>query len=285
MKNILLCCLAILISTIVPAQYFYNDLVGSAETMRLMKAYRDNKVRTVSATGYDRNNVKATDFIEFHEVKDNGMTLKITNRDATSHSVTHHRFNAGGRLVTTVDSTGIQLNTLSYEYDSNGRITRIENKSTNPSDEFNITEVHSWIYKTDGRPEKMWRILSGTNYVKPDSIEIRFVPDDMGNTGDEVTFRNNRETGRVYYYYDDKGRMTDIVRFNTKLNRLLPDVMFEYDDKDRVIQKITTTSDRVTAYLIWRFVFDSRGLKTKEALFDNNKQLTGKIDYAYTFGY
>ena len=285
MKNILLCSFAILVSTIVPAQYFYNDLVGSAETMRLMKAYRDNKVRTVSATGYDGNNVKATDYIEFHEVKDNGMTLKITNRDANSHSVTHHRFNQEGKLITTVDSTAIQLNTLSYDYDANGRITRIENKSTNPSDEFNITEMHSWIYKADGKPEKMWRILSGSNYPKPDSLEIRFIPDDMGNTGDEVTYRNNKETGRVYYYYDDKARLTDIVRFNTKMNRLLPDVMFEYDDKDRVIQKITTTSDRITAYLIWRFVFDSRGLKTKEALFDNNKQLTGKIDYSYTFGY
>jgi hypothetical protein len=177
------------------------------------------------------------------------------------------------------------VNTLSYQYDAGGKITRIENKSTNPAEEFNITEVHAWTYGPSGRPEKMWRILTGSGYPSPDTLEIRFIADDAGNTGDEVSYRRNRETGRIYYYYDDQGRLTDIVRFNTKLNKLLPDVMFEYDDSDRVIQKITTTSDRITAYLIWRYVFDSRGLKTKEALFDNNKQITGKIDYSYTFGY
>jgi hypothetical protein len=78
--------------------------------------------------------------------------------------------------------------------------------------------------------------------------------------------------------------VTDIVRFNLKAKRLLPDVMFEYDDKDRVIQKITTTSSVNLGYLIWRYIFDDKGLKSKEALFNDDKQLTGKIEYSYTFG-
>jgi hypothetical protein len=88
----------------------------------------------------------------------------------------------------------------------------------------------------------------------------------------------------IYYYYDDRKRVTDIVRFNLKAKRLLPDVMFEYDDKDRVIQKITTTSSVNLGYLIWRYIFDDKGLKSKEALFNDDKQLTGKIEYSYTFG-
>jgi hypothetical protein len=59
--------------------------------------------------------------------------------------------------------------------------------------------------------------------------------------------------------------------------------MFEYDDSDRVIQKITTTSSRTLGYLIWRYIFDEKGLKTKEALFNDDKELTGKIEYTYTF--
>jgi hypothetical protein len=36
-------------------------------------------------------------------------------------------------------------------------------------------------------------------------------------------------------------------------------------------------------YLIWRYIFDDKGLKTKEALFNKDKELTGKIDYVYTY--
>ena len=92
------------------------------------------------------------------------------------------------------------------------------------------------------------------------------------------------ETGYLYYYYDDKNRLSDIVRYNTKLKKLLPDLMFEYDDNDRVIQKITTISNlTMGGYLIWRYIFDDKGLKTKEALFNKDKELTGKIDYVYTY--
>lgn len=284
MKNTLLCFAAIFLSFVLQAQYYFNDLIGARETARLMKTYRDNKVRTVSAAGYDANNVKATDFLEFHEVKDNGTTLKITNRNSSSHSVVQHRFDNTGRLITTTDSTGLQRSTIRYHYDPQGQISKIENTTVDNSNEFNLTEIHHWTYNADGKPEKMWRVLSGTDNPKPDSLEIRFISDDMGNTGDEITYRKSVETGRIYYYYDDKGRITDIVRFNAKMKKLLPDVMFEYDDNDRIIQKITTTSSLTLGYFIWRYLFDQTGLKTKEALFNNDKQLTGKIEYSYTYG-
>ncbi len=284
MKNTILCCTILFLSSSLQAQYYFNDLIGASETARLMKTYLDNRVRTVSATGFDANNVKATDFLEFHEVKDNGTTLKITNRAANSHSVVHHRFDHTGKLVSTTDSTGTQMSTIRYHYDPSGRISRLENTTVDKANEFNLTETHIWSYTAEGKPERMWRILVGSDNPQPDSLEVRFIADDMGNTGDEVTYRRSVETGRLYYYYDDKKRITDIVRYNAKLKKLIPDVLFEYDDNDRIIQKITTVSSQMMGYFIWRYLFDQKGLKTKEALFNNDKQLTGKIDYAYTFG-
>ena len=61
----------------------------------------------------------------------------------------------------------------------------------------------------------------------------------------------------------------------------LPDFLFEYDDSDRVIQKITTTSGKKIGYFIWRYVFNEKGLKTKEALFNKDKELQARIDYTY----
>ena len=129
-----------------------------------------------------------------------------------------------------------------------------------------------------GNPSKMWRIIN-----EKDSLEIRFFPDEDGLVGDEKTFRKGVETAAIYYYHDDNKRLTDIVRYNSKLKKLLPDMMFEYDEQDRVIQKITTTPSIKVSYLIWRYIYNEKGLKTKEALFNDEKQLTGKIEYNYTF--
>ncbi len=283
MKNILLPCF-ILLTFNGYAQYYYNDIIGTQETTRQMKSYVANKVRTVAATGYDQNNVRATDFAEFQEVKENGTALKITSRTITSQTVFYNRFDSQGRLVSITDSSNAQHSVTTYQYDAGGRITQVQNNIKDSANDFNQTETHQWIYTAEGKPSKMWRIISSSENPRPDSLEIRFVPDDKGNTGDEKTYRRGVETATLFYYYDDKGRLTDIVRFNNKLKRLLPDVLFEYDDNDRVIQKITTTSSLTVGYLIWRYLFDSKGLKTKEALFNNDKQLTGKIEYSYTFG-
>ena len=117
-----------------------------------------------------------------------------------------------------------------------------------------------------------------------DTTRVLFILDEQGNVGEEKVTRSNLPASTVYYYYDSRNRLTDIVRYNTKAKKLLPDMLFEYDEKDRVIQKITTTSNLTLGYLIWRYIFDEKGLKTKEALFNDDKQLTGKIEYSYTFG-
>jgi YD repeat-containing protein len=277
--KILLLPLSLFCSFALQAQYYYNDIIGTQETNRQMKTFLANKVKMVSAAGYTPQGSKATDFAEVQEVKENGTALKVTTNADLNHTVFYNRFDAQNRLISITDSSlGIQ-STTTYEYDASGRITRVQNTIKDTATDFNQAELHKWVYSTDGNVQKMWRIINGN-----DSLEIRFNPDENGNTGDERTLRRGIESDVVYYYYDDKKRLTDIVRYNTRLKKLIPDIMFEYDDNDRVIQKITTTSSLHIGYLIWRYIFDEKGLKTKEALFNNDKELTGKIEYSYTFG-
>ena len=63
----------------------------------------------------------------------------------------------------------------------------------------------------------------------------------------------------------------------------MPETLFEYDENNRVIQKMNVISSNRPDYLIWRYIFNEKGLKTKEALFNKQKELTGKIEYTYTF--
>ncbi|HEX7904662.1 MAG TPA: hypothetical protein VF487_12340 [Chitinophagaceae bacterium] len=261
------------------AQYYYNDIIGTAEITERMKMYTANKVQSVTVTGFDQQGMKSTDFNEWQEVKENGKALKITTRNGLTKTILYYRFDAAGRLASLIDSSlGVQ-SVATYKYDATGKLIRIENVMQDTATEFNETEIHQWNYNAAGKPEKLWRILNAK-----DSTEIRFMPDEKGNVADEQVYKRGKGSDPVYYYYDDNNRLTDIVRFNKMANRLLPDIMFEYDDSNRVIQKITTLSSRNLGYLIWRYVYNDKGLKTKEALFDKDKQLTGKIDYQYSFG-
>jgi YD repeat-containing protein len=284
MKTILSALGFLLASTSLHAQYYYNDIIGTQETNRQMKAYLSNKIRTMSATGSDRNGTKATDFSEFHEVRENGKALKATSIINLNRAIIYSRFDDQGRVISMADSSTNIISVTTYEYDAAGRVSRVQNTVKDSANDFNQVETHQWYYNGAGKAERMWRIIttSGTN-TSVDSMEVRMVADEDGNPGEEHTYKRGIETGYLYYYYDDKNRLTDIVRYNTKLQKLLPDLMFEYDDNDRVIQKITTTSSNMVGYLIWRYIYNDKGLKTKEALFNRDKELTGKIDYTYTY--
>jgi len=257
------------------SQYYYKDVVAAADISRLMKTYMGNNITKITAKGITPEGSSPSEFSEVSEV--NGTTLKVTTNNNKAISTLKFSFNDRGLLISSVDSAINVKSTSTYSYDANGKIISISNSATDADStgDFSQTEVHQYIYK-DGKLDKMWRIIN-----KKDSLEVRFVTDEKGNVIEERNFKRGVLADPVYYYYDDRNRLTDIVRFNYKANRLLPDYLFEYDENDRVIQKITTTSGKNLGYLTWRYLFDEKGLKTKEALFNKDKQLQGRIDYSY----
>jgi hypothetical protein len=257
------------------SQYYYKDLVAAADITRLMKTYSANNIKKITAKGITPEGGASSDFSEVGEIS--GTALKVTTNNNKAIATLKYNFNDRGQLISSVDSAINVKSTSIYTYDANGKIISISNSATDAdsSGDFSQTEVHQYIYK-DGKLDKMWRIIN-----KTDSLEVRFVTDEHGNVIEERNFRRGVLADPIYYYYDDRNRLTDIVRFNYKANRLLPDYLFEYDDNDRMIQKITTTSGKNLGYLTWRYLFDEKGLKTKEALFNKDKQLQGRIDYSY----
>lgn len=285
MKKILAPAFLFLITSTVSAQYYYSDITGSRETAEMMKQYNLNKVRTVTATGEDANKVRASNYSEFQEVKDNGRTLRKTVIREFNRTVTIYTFDAQGRVAQIADSSADLQGKATYEYDASGRISSIREAQNDSASEFGQTEIHRWSYNANGQPSGMWRTINNG-----DSLEIKFTYDEQGNPGEEIHLRRGVEVNRIYYYYDEKNRITDVVRYNKKVKKLIPDIMLSYDESDRVIQKLTIApSDNYgrvvwVGYFIWRYIFNTQGLKTDEALFDNDKQLTGRIRYSYTFG-
>jgi len=279
MKNILGSFFLLMSSATLHAQYYYKDLIGTREINQTIRLYLSNKVLSAEATGFDGDGVKNSDFSETHNFFADKNLLKIATRNKTDIINEYYRFDGKGLLTNKSDTSSSLVSTTTYSYDEKNNPALIKNMVTDTGDSIYVNEVHQWFYNDQGKPLRMLRILSNN-----DTTEVRFTLDEKGNVTEELPFVKKVSGEKTYYYYDDKNRMTDIVRFNTKARRLLPDYMFEYTEKNQVSQKITTLSMMDLGYLIWRYVYDDKGLKTKEASFNKDKVMTGKIEYSYQFG-
>jgi hypothetical protein len=269
----------LLVPTLLQAQYYYNDIIGTQEMGNRIKAFKEARVQSVVTNGYDSRGSKTTDFNEWRDLQYDKNTLKVTTRNGQSVGRTYYQFDAAVKLVSVRDSsTGIESVT-NYYYDVNGNLNNVKTEVADSLKDFTETEIRRWIYNTNGKPEQMWRIINGK-----DSIQYNFKTDEAGNVIEESLMRRKLPIDVVYYYYTDKNQMSDIVRYNKRVKKLLPDIMFEYDDRGRISQKITTLSTSgVPNYLIWRYIYNDKGLKAREALFNKQKELTGRMEYVYTF--
>lgn len=277
MKNVLLA-IALLSNFTSFCQYYYNDVMDARIISERMENYITQKIKTITATGYDARGAKTTDFNEWQEIDSEKKILKISTRNDKLVTRQYYQFDDKNRLTGITDSSGYIKSTTVYSYDNNGNINLVKTSMKDSLQDFTETIEHQYQYNPGGKPEKLWRIINNK-----DSSEYHFTLDEEGNVADEQLYRRGVGIDPIYYYYDDKNRLTDIVRYNKKAKKLLPTIMFEYDEAGRIIQKMTILSTNNPDYLIWRYIFNEKGLKTKEALFNKQKELTGRIEYTYTF--
>lgn len=277
MKQFLLGCL-LFSGVSVSAQYYYKDVIGTNETAATMKLYQQHKVNRVVLNSYDEDGTKSDAFYVEQTFSPVTNTLRtITRSGVTLESVLTTYLNTNGQVAKTVDSSTALVSTSIYSYNNEGLLTNVQQSSIDTSNNFSQFEEHQWQYE-NGKVSRLLRIKN-----KKDTAIVQFKLDEAGNVSEEQSIRNGISSEPVYYYYDDQNRLTDIVRYNNKARKLLPEYMFEYSASNQVIQKITVPSNN-SDYLIWRFQYDSKGLKIKEAIYNKQKQLNGKIEYIYSFG-
>lgn len=276
MKNSLVI-FALLCGFLTRAQHYYNDITGARDLSQRWATFTGQLVRSVTATGYDNRGVKSTDFNEWQEINRDNRTLKVITRNGLQMGRQTFQFDESGRLTGISDTSGDIRSKTVYSYE-NDRIISIITNTRDSLNDFSQTIAHHYLYNTNGQPQRLWRVVNGN-----DSTEYRFTVDAEGRVTDERLYRRGLPMDLIYYYYDQQGRLTDIVRYDKRTKKLLPTTLFEYDDSGRLIQKMSVLSTNRPDYVIWRYVFNEKGLKTKEALFNKQKELTGRIDYAYTF--
>jgi YD repeat-containing protein len=200
----------------------------------------------------------------------------VTRTDDGNTSILVSYIDANGNVIKTIDSSGAVVSQTTYNYNSKGQLQSLITASAD-SNSTNESEQHIWEYQNN-KPVRMLRIKN-----KLDTTFVNFKQDDKGNISEETETRRGVTSQPVYYYYNANSQLTDIVRYSNRAKRLLPEYMFEYSSTGQVIQKITVPENS-TEYLIWRYQFDTRGLKIKEVIYNKQKQVTGKVEYQYSFG-
>ena len=259
------------------AQYYYKDIIGTRESADLITSYRNNKVRTVVLNSYTINNTPIDNFSIQQEYLASQQALRtVTKSEYAGISFLTSFIDANGRVVKTLDSANGFVNTTIYNYNPNGNLIAVLFSAGDTLTAVK-TDDHLWQYDAQNRVRQMLRIKN-----KKDTAIVSFKLDEQGNVVEEQERRRAITDEPYYYYYDANNRLTDIVRFNKKASRLLPEQMFEYSASNQVIQRINVPQNS-DDYLIWRFAYDNRGLKTKEVIFNKQREQTGKVEYVYTF--
>jgi hypothetical protein len=258
-------------------QHYYNDLVATREQMKKRAVWLQQKVRSVRFNSLDGNNQPIEGFKCEQNVKNNFTEIITeTTTSLAGTSVNTATFNTAGQLIKTVDTADGNKTEITYAYDANNHITNIVSTSYSPGNYIN-KEQHRWSYDANGKPVRMEKIKNNS-----DTTHITILPDEKGNPGEEKSIRQGQALPTVYYYYDDKDRLTDIVRYNNRAKRLLPDYIFEYDNQDRLASMLVTI-EGTGDYQKWHYTYDEKGLKVLDAVFSKSKALIGKIEYKYQF--
>ncbi len=260
------------------AQYYYRDLELSKQNQLQQQLYRKNKVGQLTLKSFESNGAPTERFVcEQGFNKNYSVSRTFTNGELTGPSSLTAYYNGKGQLYRSVDSSRESMSTYEYQYDSLGRLSLVSSSSLAYGDKSKVIETHQWIYGMNSCPEKMLRIKNGT-----DTTEVRLSCDEKGNVTEEESLSKNGSAEKIYYYYDSLNRLTDVVRYNPRIKKLIPDYLFEYNENNQLTQMISVQQGS-SDYLTWKYGYGENGLKAGELCYDKQKQLLGKITYEYEY--
>lgn len=267
--------LAIVLPFSAHSQFYYKDVLSTASVAEQMQRYKAAKIKKAILRSFESTGEPVRDFICVQEITPSYNSIKTkTQTVQTGQSVLLSQFNFKGQLVRSSDSSNTALNISLYTYDAGGQLQSIETSSQAYAYQTRATEKHQWFYK-EGKPERMLNIKNNS-----DTTEVKFVLDEKGNIAEEEWYKKGKLQEKYYYYYNEAKQLTDIVRYNEKARRLLPDYVFEYTPAGLLQQTIAVQTGS-SNYLIWNYEYNEKGLKTKESCYSKQKQLLGYITYSY----
>ncbi len=271
--------LAILIISLAAAkgecQFYYSDIILNKIANTNYVTLKNNKVKKVSISNGSKGAEEQEGLRVFETFSDNwGMLKTETNLQSgiSTFSTTYYK----NDKVWQKWDDGKNVNSLvRYTYDESGKLLSIISSSIDTTVLDGFFESHIFNYDNKGSLTKMYKLKNET-----DTTTIVFLKDEQGNIAEERWQRKGKTFENYYYYYNEKNQLTDIVKFNLKAQKMLPEFLFEYDEKGNV-NKMTQIPFGNSSYFVWHYVFDDKGLKLGEFCYSKKGDLLGKVEYNY----
>ncbi len=258
----------------VNAQYFYKDILAAKQAGDKMQSYKNNKVREVKISSFELDGRESDGFQCNQEINKNyNETQLFTRTNFTPASLLTSFYDDNGRLYSTVDSSAISVTRVAYKYNKDNNLESVSTTATSSDDDFvtDLSEQHLYAYDEAGKVEKMTKVQN-----LRDSSFFIFGTDEKGN----AIIEKDLQTGhKYYYYYDDKGRLTDIVQTNSIGGGLIPNYVFVYNTQGQVTE-MTKTDPGIKSFLIWKYNYENN-LRIAEKCYGSDRKLVGRITYDY----
>ena len=264
------------VSTAGISQYHYLDIVSNLQLSSEMKQLKEQKIRDIQVHSFESNGDPSKGFFCKKKISKDYRKIETYTKSAISEkSILISRFNTEGQLIASNDSSAISSSSNFYQYDSKGHLTKVINTSASMDDDFTskMNEEHLYFYDAKGRCLKMLRIKN-----QLDTATVLFTSDEKGNIIDENDLGKNGK--HYYYYYDSKNRLTDVVKYNSLRDKLLPDLLFEYNSASQVTQMISTEEGISNNYYVWKKIYND-GLRIIEKCFSKENELLGYFEFEY----
>jgi len=261
----------------ISGQFYYKDIIGTEQAGARWRNFQLNRVEAISLQSLEANGQATDGFVCEQKVSQDSRTVDTYSR-STESSATDlvATYNSMGQLIKTLDTSDSYQSTTTYQYDSAGRVLLISNIALETDNQVRDTEDHLWTYDAQGKPQSMLKLKTGH-----DSTIVRFVLDEKGNVIEEHALHREDSLPVVFYYYDGANRLTDIVRYNRRAGRLLPDYVFEYDAQGRIVSMLEVPEGN--DYQRWIYAYNEKGLKASDTCYGKGRILLGKIAYGYRY--
>jgi hypothetical protein len=279
MRKLFLLVLSVLgLHTMANAQFYYQDIFNTKRTEDNLEILKENRVITQWVESLDASMESDNDFKCQRDLLMNYRKMKSRVQSmATGYSAMMSYFSANGKLTKTSDSSQNSTTIINYIRDTAYLLTEVYLVSQDTKSKYQFTETRKYVYDGKGHPIKM---IHYHNDRIQDSSTVNFTLNEQGQVVEEFETGNNLYSQRIYYKYNDKGQLTDIVRYSPSRQKMLPDYMFEYDKNGRMSQ-MTTVNGQSADYTIWKYTYTALGLPDRDECYGKKKELLGVIKYRY----
>jgi hypothetical protein len=258
------------------AQYYYRDIWTNQQVNKEFGLLKSDGIRAINLKSFEADGSESEGFFAQKKIDKNYLSSQMNSKsNVTEQSILITYYSPDGKVLKTIDSTSSTSSHTDYRYDGKGRLKKVIFYSRADEDSTAIGEEHEYFYSTTGLLTGMIKKKMNNPYST-----ISFKSDDKGNVTDEEETVKGESAKKYYYYYDDSNRLTDVVHFNDRLGKLIPDFAYQYNEQG-LADWLTITKEGTSDYVIWRYHYNEHGLRDIEKLFSKDKKIVGTIEYQY----